>query len=340
MPVVNPFLAVIAEKIYFPYVKGPSSHLLQRAREEYNKIQPFAPVPPLPDWYFARQAIEYPPAVTGQSRPPKIRTAVPPPLFFFSAATPQKQKSYFYIWCCIQQRLAHRWKNTDALQRDPLLLTHDRWREILSGEIFKKNTPPTVPFDLTTFWRSDPDFIFRPGSERQNLAPRLRDATSLVPDVFGDLHDAGYALKRFLCYDIAIAHVEHQFEQTDDAFMAAKGEVPDSKKMVWRRELRQGLFRDSEPGRPWLDKPPWEVTNLTVRAGWYERLRLFVQDWQIDGPGCLQQDIGIMNEPAFSRELQTLLVVYFEGVARFQNAVPTLLWTFPGTRGIEIYLDL
>ena len=330
---------MVAESIFLPsYVKGPPSHLLRRAREEYNKIQPFAPVPAMRAWFSARQQMEYPLAVVGQSRPPKIRTAVPPPLFFFNAASSQKQKSFFYIWCCIRGHWTHRWKHADASQRDQLLLTHDRWREILSGEIFRKNTASTSPFTLATFWQSDPGVIFEPGTEPYNLTPRLRDNTQLVPKMFEDSHPAGFALKRFLCYDIALTHVQYQFEQTDDAFMAASGADPNSAGMKSRLRLRGNLFRDSVR---LLDyPPPWQVESIIVRAGWYERLRFFVKDWQFNRPGYLQQDISDMNEPAFSRELQTLLVVYFEGVARFQNTVPTLMWTFPGVHGVRNFLLL
>ena len=329
---------MVAENIFFPYVKGPSSHLLQRAREEYNKIQPFAPVPPMHAWYSARQQMEYPLAVVSQSRPLKIRTAVPPPLLFFNAASPQKQRSFFYIWCCIRDHWDRHWRHANALQRDQLLLTHDQWREILSGEIFRKNTASTTPFTLATFWQSDPGIIFEPGSEHHDLTSRLRNGTPLVPEMFEDSHPAGYALKRALCYDIALTHVQFQFEQTDDAFMVASGADPNSGAMKLRLRLRRFVFRDSV--RLLQYAPPWEMESLVVRSGWYERLRFFVKDWQLNRPGYLQQDISIMNEPAFSRELQTLLVVYFEGIAHFQNTVPTLMWTFPGVHGVKHFLSL
>ena len=45
-----------------------------------------------------------------------------------------------------------------AQQKDGLLRTHDQWREVLSGEIFRKS-PSGTPYALETFWRCDPGFI-------------------------------------------------------------------------------------------------------------------------------------------------------------------------------------
>jgi hypothetical protein len=329
---------VVSEGLYFPYIKGPSSHLILRAREEYNKIQPFAPLPALRDWYLARQQMEYPPAVTGQSRPPKIRTAIPPPLFFFNAATPQKQTTYFYIWCCIRESIDHRWKIADCSQGEEMLRTHDQWREILSGEIFKKHASPAAPFDLRVFWLSDPGLIFKTGTEVRDLTSRLSDGTMLLPHMFQDCHPLGFTLKRMVCFDIALSHVEHQFERTDDKFVAEMGLDSSSERIKFRHKLRRNLFRDSV--RLLDAAPPWESQSLVVKAGWYERLRFFVKDWQIHRPGYLQKDISIMNEPAFSREVQSLLVVYFEGVAHVLNTVPTMPWTFPSTHGVRNLLTL
>jgi hypothetical protein len=282
--------------------------------------------------------MEYPVTVMGQSPQRKIRTAVPPPFFFFNAATPQKQRSYFYIWCCIREELAHRWVNGNPSQRDRLLLTHARWREVLSGEIFKKNASPTNSFNLGTFWRSDPGFIFENGTEGRDLTPLLVDATPLLPQTFEDSHPAAFALKRLICYDIAVAHIQHQFEQADDAFLAMKGLDSDTHEVVFRKSRREALFRKSV--RSIDQTPAWESPSLSKRAAWYEQFRFFVKDWQINRPGCLQKNISLLQEPAFSEEVQVLLIVYFEGVAHVLRTVPTTMWTFPGTRGLDLFLTL
>jgi hypothetical protein len=39
----------VAQGIYFPYVKCQVSHLCQQAEEELVNVQPFSPVPALPE---------------------------------------------------------------------------------------------------------------------------------------------------------------------------------------------------------------------------------------------------------------------------------------------------
>jgi hypothetical protein len=307
---------------------------MQQARQEYNRIQTFAPVPPIRAWYLAWQQMEYPVELSGQSRPAKVRTAIPPPLFFFNASTPQKQRSYFFIWCCIREEWALRWTHGNASQREQLLLTHARWREILSGEIFKKNSSPTRPYDLNSFWQSDPGVVFQNSTNdrARDPTPRLHDSTLLLPQMFEDSHPAAFALKRFICYNIAVAHVQHQFEQADDAYLTTKGLDPESHEVLFRRNDRESLFRSSVE---FVDQTPaWESPNLSVRAAWYERFRYFIQDWQLES-NRLQKDISQLQEPEFSLEVQTLLIVYFEGVARYLRTVPTMLWTFPGVRDVN-----
>jgi hypothetical protein len=331
-PIITHHQAVVAEKIYLPVVRGPANHIMQQARKEYNGIQTFAPVPPIQVWYLAWQQMEYPPDDGGKSRPPKHHTAIPPPLFFFNAATPQKQRSYFYIWCCIQEEWGRRWTHGNTAQREKLLLTHARWRKILSGEIFKKNSSPTHPYDLKCFWRSDPGVVFENGTDDQDPTPRLHDLTPLLPEMFEDSHPAAFALKRFICYDILVAHVQHQFEQADDAYLATKGLDPDSHVVLFRRNGRESLFRSS--GEFIDSTPAWESPNLPVKAAWYEQFRYFIQDWETNR---LPKDISLLQEPEFSREVETLLIVYFEGVSRFLKAVPTMLWSFPGTRNVDLF---
>jgi hypothetical protein len=221
----------------------------------------------------------------------------------------------------------------NASQREQLLLTHARWREVLSGEIFRKNSSPARPYDLKSFWRSDPGIVFENGMiDDRDPTPRLHDLTRLLPEMFEDSHPAAFALKRFMCYDIAIAHVQHQFEQADNAYLATKGLDPNSYALLFRRNGRESLFRCSAG---FVDQAPaWESPNLSVRAGWYERFRHFIRDWQSDR---LQKDISLLQEPEFSLEVQTLLIVYFEGVARYLRTVPTMLWTFPGTRDVNFF---
>jgi len=309
---------------------------MQQARQEYDKVQPFAPVP-LPAWYHAWRQMEYPATVMGQNRT-KFRTAVPPPFFFFNAATPQKQRPYFYIWLCIREELAHRWVNGNPLQRDQLLLTHARWREVLSGEIFKKNASPTDSFKLETFWRSDPGFIFQNAVKARDLTPLLVDGTPLLPQTFEDSHPVAFALKQFLCYDISVAHIQHQFEQADDAFLALKKLNPNSPEVIFRKNRREALFK--KPTQFIDQTPAWESPDLPVRAAWHEQFRFFVKDWQINRPGCLEKDMSLLEEPAFSQEVQTMLIVYFEGVAHVLKKVPTTMCTFPGTDDIEMFLTL
>jgi hypothetical protein len=299
----------------FPYISGPISHLVQRAREEYSGIQPFSPIPPLPEWSLARQQMEYPPGVTGKSRPPKVRTAIPPPLFFFKAATPQKQMSYFYIWCCIRKNWVHRWTVATAQQKDGLLLTHDQWREVLSGEMFRKS-PSSIPYELETFWRCDPGFINdnATSSSHLELECHLGDMTPLQPQFFQDSHSFGYELKKLICYDIALLHIQRQFETTDDYFLVKMGIGVDSVQAIFRRNLREDLFRTSVTFIK--ETPPWESSDNEVKAAWYERLRYFVQDWEVKEPRLLCKCIS--NEsPDLRDKITSLLVVYFEGVCDY-----------------------
>jgi hypothetical protein len=182
-----------------------------------------------------------------------------------------------------------------------------------------------------------PQLMFENGVEGRDLTPpRLVDATPLLPQMFEDTHPAAFALKRFLCYDINVAHIQHQFEQADDAFLAMKRLDPNTHEVIFRQHRREALFR--HPVRSIDQTPAWESPDLSVRAAWYERCRFFVKDWQINRPGCLQKNISLLEEPAFSQEVQTLLIVYFEGIAHFLKTVPTTMWTFPGTRGVELFL--
>jgi hypothetical protein len=256
--------------------------------------------------------MDYPPAMTGKSRPPKIRTAFPPPLFFFKAATPQKQMSYFYIWCCIRENWVHRWATATAEQKDGLLLTHDQWREVLSGERFRKS-PSGTSYALETFWRSDPGFIEAGASPSSSpeLERRLGDMTLLQPQFFQDSHPFGYELKKLICYDIALLHIQHQFEATDDHFLVKMGVGVDSVQAVLRRNLREDLFRTSV--KFIKETPPWESFDNETKAAWYERLRYFVQDWEVNEPRRLYECISNTQDPDFRDKVTSLLIVYFEG---------------------------
>jgi hypothetical protein len=168
----------VAEGIYFPFIMGPTNPLIQRAQEEFKGLQSFAPLPPLREWNWARHQIIYPPLDISKSRPPKIRAPVPPTHFFFNAATPQKQMSFFFIWFRVREQMEGRWNDGDADQRDKLLMTHDGWRSILSGEVFKKHALSIHDkFQLANFLQWDnkviyPDTDAPPPSA--DLIPRTR----------------------------------------------------------------------------------------------------------------------------------------------------------------------
>jgi hypothetical protein len=318
-----------------PYLKCRTDHLEQQVKEEYVGIQPFSPLPPLRAWAWSRLQMEWPPIFKGPGRPPAITTVVPPPLFFFRCSKADKQRAAFFIWSCLRDRWLRSLEDTPYHSRDKFYLTHQQWRQILSGERFRKAAKKSsLQYDLRQFWKFDPSLLSTAEHELEDISPVLQDQTRLHPDDFLDSNEHAFDLKRLLCYDFAITHIKYQFERTDEELVRNKNLDPNV--LEDRRRRRSVLFRDS---RALLSAPPpWESPDLTVKAAWFEKLGTFLCDWPVDASryGCL---IG-MQEPEFSRTVNGMLVDYYTWIIKTLNAIPTVMWTFPGTRGLDRFASI
>ena len=329
----------VAQGIYFPYVKCPVGHLRQQADEECTGIQPFSPVPPLRIWSLGRQQMEWPPVFKGPGRPPPIISATLPPLLFFRCSKIEKQQAFFFIWCCIRQT----WLK--ALSRAPygsperkrFYLTHQEWRSLLSGDRFKKAARNLgVEFDLRHFWRHDP-FLWADGSTPKDISPVLGDPNvRLSPEDFLDTPPHSFRLKRLLCYDIAVFHIHFQFEEVDEILMKARN--LDIKLLDERRQQRWPLFHRSFS--IWNTAPPWESPDPNTQIAWFEIFRGFLCDWPPvypNRPHCRTSLIQLEGSELQS-EIGYILQVYYTGVIKTLNTIPTLMWTYPGTQGLKNFI--
>ena len=276
--------------------------------------------------------MKWPPVYTGPGRPPAVVSAVPPPLMFFRCATAEKQWSFFFIWMVMRRDWLFSFEQTPHEARSSFYLRHQDWRQILSGERFKKAARKKgQPYDLRYFWRSDPFFYDarQAVDETLDLAPVLKDGIRLQPDDFLDSNDHAFALKRMVCYDIALMHISHQFIQADEFYLRGKG--LGEHEMNERRQRQSTLFQDTVTMQ--LVVPLWQSDNRNVRDTWLEKLRVLLLDWPpVYGPHSTVSVIGL-DEPEFSREVNGFLMVYYSGVAIALNTIPTSMWTYPGRPG-------
>ena len=223
-------------------------------------------------------------------------------------------------------------KHTPHEARSSFYLRHQDWRQILSGERFKKAARKKgQPYDLRYFWKSDPFFCDakQVADETLDLAPLLKDGSILQPDDFLDSNDHVFALKRMVCYDIALMHISHQFIQADEFYLREKG--LGEHEMNERRRQQSTLFRETVTMQ--IVIPPWQSDNRNVRDSWLEKLRVLLLDWPpVNGPHSTVSVIGL-DEPEFSKEVNGFLIVYYSGVANALNTIPTSMWTYPGWPG-------
>jgi hypothetical protein len=139
-----------------------------------------------------------------------------------------------------------------------------------------------------------------------------------------------------VCYDIAVMHISHQFNQADEFYLGEKGRG--EHEMNKRRQQRSTLFRDTVTMR--LAIPPWQSDNREVRDTWFEKLRVLLLDWPpVYGPHSTTSVIGL-DEPEFSKEVSGFLIVYYSGVANALNTIPTLMWTHPGRQGLRPFASI
>ena len=254
---------------------------------------------------------------------------------FFRCANAEKQRSFFFIWICMRREWLYSFRATPHEARSSFLLTHQDWRQILSGERFKKAARRIgKPYDLRYFWRSDPFFCDAKtaADEKLDLAPVLENGSRLEPDHFLDTNELTFTLKRMVCYDIALMHISHQFDQTDEFYLRERnlGEH----EMVERRRRRSSLFRETITMK--FTPPPWQSDRLEVQATWFEKLRLLLLDWpSVCGARSTASVIGL-QEPEFSNAVHGLLVVYYSGIALALNTIPTSMWSHPWPCGSSL----
>jgi hypothetical protein len=339
-PPFSSFYTEIAQGIYFPYIKCQVHHLRQQAEEEYIGIQPFAPIPPLYQWSTGRQQMEWPPVFKGPGRPPASRSVTPPPLLFFRCSKSEKQQAFFFIWMSIRRSWLQKLMDSpyDTPERQRFYLTHQEWRQILSGERFKKAARKSdSDFLLHLFWLYDP-FLWECGDIPQEISPFLDDHTRLSPDHFVESNKHSFNLKRMLCYDIALTHIKFQFEETDEIFQ--KDREIDAETLDKRRRCRSTLFRTSLsiPTTP----PAWESTDPSIRTAWFEEFRSFLRDWPPVYPHrpLCHTPLTDLKEPVLSQQIVSMLAVYYTGVIRSLGTIPTMMWTYPGERGLNSFVNI
>ena len=133
--------------------------------------------------------------------------------------------------------------------------------------------------------------------------------------------------------------MKFQFEETDDAFLRDMEFTAGQK--AQRRLQRSTLFR-SDNHIP-KECPPWEHPDLAVKSLWFERFRGFICHWPVVGshphPHLTVKFTGI-NHESFAQAVNELFIVYYSGVIWVLHVVPTILWTFPGTEGLDRYLSM
>jgi hypothetical protein len=331
--------------LYFPRLKGPINHLVRMYQRDYDNIQPFSPIPPLFDWMRGRQQMDWPTASqiagTATSRPPPIKTAMPPPLLFFRCSHSMRQESYFFVWTTMREQWIQRFAASDGISRQSFFKTHQQWRDILSGTLFKKESYQGIEYTLESFWRSYPQLLFDDVKDAmQNLTPVLSNGVPLKPMDFNDSNHIAFQLKRLLCYDIAVTHIKYQFEETDDIIICDLGFSPECQ--AHRRAKRSDLFRSSI--RLLSVRPPWEDHDLVTTCLWFEKFRGFLRNWPAVGSGeCEHLAIrftDIRSYVAFDVAVNELLTVYYSGVVKKLNVIPTLMWKFPEVDGLDLYLSI
>jgi len=312
-------------------------------QKDYDNIQPFSPIPALTQWVIGRQQMEWPTTLQSagtSSRPPPIKTAMPPPLLFFRCSRPSRQQSYFFVWMTMRDRWISRFVAADSSQRQEFFKTHQEWRDILSGTLFMKEAKRKGShFALEFFWHPLPQFLF--GDEQpQNCVPRLTSGIRLYPQCFDDSDPHAFCLKRLICYDVALTHIKHQFEETDDIVIRDLGFSPDCQ--AQRRVARSDLFR-SDIRLP-KEQPLWEHVDLAIKCQWFERFRGFLRDWppvgSQDHPHLAITFTNIGDTTTFALAVNELLAVYYSCVLKTMHVIPTLMWTFPGTEGLQQYLPI
>jgi hypothetical protein len=312
-------------------------------QKDYDNLQPFSPIPPLAVWASGRQQMQWPDALrlaTVTNRPPPLKTAIPPPLLFFRCSRPARQQSYFFVWMTMRDRWIKRFAASDNVCRQNFFKTHQEWRDILGGVLFKKSIPSDGHFLLANFWISYPWLMF--DNEKDALAyrgPLLSDGTTLDPYDFKDSNPLVFDLKRLLCYDIALTHTKYQFEEADDILIHHLDFSPDRQERRWADCA--DLFRcDICLLRA---PPPWENPDLTIKSLWFERFHGFLQDWPAVGSSKhshLAVQLTNIDNTTFMRALNKLLMVYYSGVAKTLHVIPTLMWTFPSMHRLDQYLSI
>lgn len=243
----------------------------------------------------------------------------------------------------IREHWISRFSVAEGAARAKFFRTHQEWRDILSGTLFTKGGCPGVEYHLRYFWQSYPQLISDDDHDtfqaEHDYAPTVSDGTRLQPNDFCDSNPTAFMLKRLICYDVAVAHMKYQFEETDDAFLCDMKYTAIEK--THRRMRRSNLFRSGI--RLPTDRPPWEHPDLPVRSIWFERFRGFLHDWPAVGshthPHLTVKLTGI-SQAAFDRAINELFIVYYSGVIKALHVVPTVLWTFPGTKGLGRYLSV
>jgi hypothetical protein len=157
---------------------------------------------------------------------------------------------------------------------------------------------------------------------------------------FNDSNHLAFRLKRLLCYDIAVTHIKHQFEETDDIIIRDLGFSPE--RQARRRAKCSDLFRSNI--RLLSVRPPWEDLDLATTCLWFERFRGFLRNWPPVGSGehlhLATKFTDISSYVAFDAAVNELLTVYYSGVVKKLNVIPTLMWTFPEVDGLDQYLSI
>jgi hypothetical protein len=195
---------------------------------------------------------------------------------------------------------------------------------------------------LPLFWHGYPQLIHDNDHEAvsDNPVPFLTDGTRLQPECFNDSNPHAFHLKRLICYDIALTHIKHQFEETDDIVTCNRGFNAD--RQAERRVARSDLFR-SNIQLP-RERPCWEDPDLAIKCLWFERFRGFLRDWPPVGsrerPHLTTTFTDIHDVAVFAIAANELLAVYYTAVLKTLHVVPTLMWTFPGTGSVREYLSI
>jgi hypothetical protein len=107
--------------------------------------------------------------------------------------------------------------------------------------LFKAESYQVVEYTLNSFWHSYSQLLFDDVTDAtEYLPPVLSNGVPLNPMDFNDSNHLAFRLKRLLCYDIAVTHINHQFE---DIIIRDLGSSPD--RQARRRAKRSDLFRSN-----------------------------------------------------------------------------------------------